>query len=126
MCVYYETRVTKKKRVSPEMCWEDLRVALKELVSNGDKIIKVNKGQTMKKLIIKKAVYRNNIKESAREHVLKVLKNKAGPLYMEMKQAFDKMKVKTHMEVVFSFQDSRQPRVVYVSDQEMNQAINER
>ncbi len=79
----------------------------------------------MKKVIIKKAVYRNDVKEGARAHVLRVLKNKAGPLYAEMKQTFEKMKVKTHMEVVFSFQDSRQPRVVYVSSQEMNQAINE-
>jgi len=44
MCVYYETRITKKKKVSPDMSWEQLRVALKELVSNGDRIIKVNKG----------------------------------------------------------------------------------
>ena len=80
----------------------------------------------MKKVTIKKAVYRNNTRESAREHVLKVLKNKAGPLYMEIKQAFEKMDIKTHMEVVFSFQDSRQQRVVYVSSQEMNQAINEK
>ena len=79
----------------------------------------------MKKITIKKAVYRNSIKESAREHVLKVLKNKAGPLYMEIKQAFDKMKVKTHMKVVFSFQDSGQQRVVYVSSQEMTQALAE-
>ena len=79
----------------------------------------------MKKVTIKKAIYRNDIRESARAHVLKVLKNKAGPLYAEVKQAFEKMNVKTHMKVVFSFQDSRQPRVVYVSSQEMNQAINE-
>ena len=79
----------------------------------------------MKKVIIKKAIYRNDIRENARAHVLKVLKNKAGPLYAEMKQAFDKMSAKTHMKVVFSFQDSRQQRVVYVSSQEMNQAINE-
>jgi len=79
----------------------------------------------MKKVIIKKAIYRNDIREGARAHVLKVLKNKAGPLYAEVKQAFEKMNVKTHMKVVFSFQDSRQPRVVYVSSQEMSQAINE-
>ncbi len=80
----------------------------------------------MKKVTVKRAVYRNNKKESAREHVLRVLKNKSGPLYSEMKTAFEKMNNPTHIELRFSFEDSRQPRVVYVSSQEMVQAINER
>jgi len=45
MCIYYETRLTKKKRVSTEMGWNELVQAIRELVSNGDKIIKINKGR---------------------------------------------------------------------------------
>jgi len=44
MCVVYETRISKKKKFSKEVFkWDELVVQLKELIGNGDRIIKVNK-----------------------------------------------------------------------------------
>ncbi len=73
----------------------------------------------MKDIHIAKPVFRVNKKEPAREHIERVLQSKAGPLYAELKDRFEAMKVKDHMNVIFKFEDSFQTREIVVSSQEM-------
>ena len=44
MCIAYETRLSKKKKFSKEVFrWDELVAQLKELINNGDRIIRVDK-----------------------------------------------------------------------------------